>query len=231
MLAKKRLCSIVRDLVRNHAETTDTEREHMKYRQDLEAKIKECTAQLTIAKEQSKAADIAKSIYLSHMSHELRTPLNAIFAFFYSDRTDKTAQTGTGLGLTISRNFARLMGGDILTASRRGKGAHFTRHITVELASKPADKIHYQVKRKKNQHLPPPPAPHHCLKALAELPASILEQLKESSLALDMEKINICIDDILAGNPDRGESLKSLAKRFRFNEVSKLADETIQIKT
>jgi signal transduction histidine kinase len=508
---------------------TDTERQLMKQRDRLEATVKKCTSQLTIAKEQSKAANITKNIFLSHMSHELRTPLNAILGFsrlmerdanltekqaehldlihqsgvhllnlindvlamaktdagiealdmkvtdlpqfveriavmfksrtvgrgltfslnmmphmpryvtcderklqqiltnlmanslkhtqtggielkvwspdydskthnavsnknngkiklsfevrdsgkgietdrlktifdpFFSEPKDGAAKTGTGLGLTVSRNFARLMGGDITAANRRGKGARVTVHITVELASNPPEQVHYRIagidsakigkrilvvddndtsrlllsellhdvgfavkeaedgrkavalffewrphlifmdirmplmdgiaatkmikateagrhipiialtahtieeerqkiiaagcdafirkpfeerelfevmakqlnlafilKRARKTHPPPSqPGPHPSIEALAKLPPSVLEKIKQSSLVLDMEKTNACIDDILAENSTLGESLKSLATRFRYNDIFKLADQAIRFK-
>jgi PAS domain S-box-containing protein len=51
--------------------------------------------------------------------------LGRIFDAF--DQADSTARTGgTGLGLTISRNFARLMHGDLVVESTPGKGSVFT---------------------------------------------------------------------------------------------------------
>jgi PAS domain S-box-containing protein len=51
----------------------------------------------------------------------------AIFApFVQLGRSLTSGHEGTGLGLAISRDLARAMGGDIVVASRVGKGARFT---------------------------------------------------------------------------------------------------------
>ena len=53
--------------------------------------------------------------------------LETIFAPFVQAEGGKTRrQDGTGLGLTISRRLARLMGGDLTVNSQRGSGSRFT---------------------------------------------------------------------------------------------------------
>jgi signal transduction histidine kinase/DNA-binding response OmpR family regulator len=47
-------------------------------------------------------------------------------AFQQADGTTSRRFGGTGLGLTISRSFAQLMGGDILLSSEEGNGSKFT---------------------------------------------------------------------------------------------------------
>jgi PAS domain S-box-containing protein len=51
------------------------------YRHDLERLVDERTAALTITLDQARAANRAKSVFLSNMSHEIRTPMNAILGY------------------------------------------------------------------------------------------------------------------------------------------------------
>lgn len=52
--------------------------------------------------------------------------LDAIFGSFEQVNTTPGHNEGTGLGLTISRNFARLMGGDVSVSAEPGHGSCFT---------------------------------------------------------------------------------------------------------
>jgi PAS domain S-box-containing protein len=51
--------------------------------------------------------------------------LEAIFRPFYQTEQGMHASEGTGLGLTIARQYAHLMGGDLTVTSELGKGATF----------------------------------------------------------------------------------------------------------
>ena len=63
------------------------------------------------------------------------TELDLIFDAFAQSQAGKISPEGTGLGLTISRNFVRLMGGDITVSSTLGQGSTFQFEIPVHLAS------------------------------------------------------------------------------------------------
>ncbi len=70
-----------------------------------------------------------------------KTKLKAIFeAFQQADGTTNRKYGGTGLGLTISRNFANLLGGKILVDSKENKGSEFTL-IIPQNYEKPDNKI------------------------------------------------------------------------------------------
>ncbi|MEM9542628.1 MAG: ATP-binding protein [Cyanobacteria bacterium P01_E01_bin.42] len=58
--------------------------------------------------------------------------LDRLFEAFAQTQSGKQAQEGTGLGLPISRQFVRLMGGDITVSSQVGQGTVFAFEIRVE---------------------------------------------------------------------------------------------------
>jgi CheY-like chemotaxis protein/anti-sigma regulatory factor (Ser/Thr protein kinase) len=49
--------------------------------------------------------------------------LDKVFAYFEQTASGRAKKSGTGLGLALSRDYARMMGGDITVASKEGKGS------------------------------------------------------------------------------------------------------------
>lgn len=61
--------------------------------------------------------------------------MSLLFTAFAQTSSGVESKEGTGLGLTISRRFVRLMGGDITAHSQPGKGTIFTFDIQATLAT------------------------------------------------------------------------------------------------
>ncbi|MFB2895523.1 ATP-binding protein [Aerosakkonemataceae cyanobacterium BLCC-F50] len=61
--------------------------------------------------------------------------LGSLFKPFVQTQAGRRSQTGTGLGLPISRQFIKLMSGDIRVKSKLGKGTTFRFYIRVGLAN------------------------------------------------------------------------------------------------
>lgn len=73
--------------------------------------------------------------------------LEAVFEPFVQSASGRQSREGTGLGLTISRQFARLMGGDITVNSLPGEGSVFQFRVPIELGEAAKDERIWPARR------------------------------------------------------------------------------------
>ncbi|NJD05557.1 MAG: response regulator [Methylococcaceae bacterium] len=120
--------SIGRDIT----ERKRAEAEIIRYRDHLEERVRERTAELAEAMAKAEAANRAKSLFLANMSHELRTPLNAILGFseLMQDDPDTPQSQQASLSI-INRSGAHLLSlvDDVLDVAKIEAG-----HIQLNLA-------------------------------------------------------------------------------------------------
>ncbi|MFM9266645.1 response regulator [Tychonema sp. BBK16] len=70
-----------------------------------------------------------------------------LFQPFVQTDTGRKSMQGTGLGLPISQQFIKIMGGDISVESKLGQGTNFTFNIQVDLATKSDEQEKYSNKQ------------------------------------------------------------------------------------
>lgn len=87
-----------------------------------------------------------------------------LFRHFEQTKTGQNTGTGTGLGLAISREFVRLMGGDITLSSQVGKGSVFV----IRIPLKEGDAQAVQSKEKSRQVLKLQPGQPTCRVLIAD---------------------------------------------------------------
>lgn len=161
--------------------------------------------------------------------------LDRIFKAFEQTETGFRAG-GTGLGLTISQNFARMMGGDLTVKSELGKGSLFTFSFATEPA--PEGSLSSPATRPVQARMPEK-APEVELREdedfakgprLAELlkeePIKFLKALREAALEARVEEIEKLAAQIEPRSKKAAKRIISLARNFQYDELLSSISET-----
>ena len=144
-----------------------------------------------------------------------------IFEPFLQAETART-QAGTGLGLTIARQFVRLLGGELLVSSHPGHGATFSFSITaaIDADAAPAAAV----------SAPPASAPlvtsPITAGQLASLPAAQRQALHAALQQLDMRQVELLLAPIEAEHGALAAAMRTMLGQHRHPELCALLEQS-----
>ncbi|MBI6872103.1 PAS domain-containing sensor histidine kinase [Clostridium aciditolerans] len=142
--------------------------------------------------------------------------LNKIFDDFTQVYDTKYSKGGTGLGLTITKEFVELLKGIITLKSTYGKGSEFNFFIPVTVANNSKEKSYIKLGQNKNNDI------HSNEKEACSLDKETKLKLKEAILDGDVDEINELISNINEINIKEIENLKKLAGEFKYEKILEL---------
>lgn len=163
--------------------------------------------------------------------------LESVFETFSQTGFDKNVHEGAGLGLAISRRFARLMGGDVTVESGIGAGAIFRFDLPVrflEQADATRDVSVLVPSEAEENRIDPNTADPPTIPAglsprnVEKIPLACLSELVRACAAADMAAIGELIGKIGDLSPALGETLLALANDFEYSEISRLIQPLVE---
>ncbi|MDR1854370.1 MAG: DUF3365 domain-containing protein [Azoarcus sp.] len=141
--------------------------------------------------------------------------LARIFSSF--EQVDSVQRGGTGLGLTISQNYVRLMGGELAVESTPGEGSEFHFTIVVPVVSEARPSA-----------ADAPQSPHEdggeARTLLAALTPEERERLTRAAISLNRAEIDAAIAAIAARLPETGAALTALVGEQYYQRLWEALD-------
>ncbi|QWV93853.1 CHASE domain-containing protein [Geomonas oryzisoli] len=149
--------------------------------------------------------------------------LERIFNAFEQAQLGEGDLGGTGLGLTLSRQYARLMGGDITVQSTLGQGSCF--HFSVPLSHATAEEVADALRSR--PHRPgleqkPEPVPAELDLELDRLPRELCRSVAAAARGLDKNRLLELLEPVAQSAPGVARRLKGLAESYRFDLIEEL---------
>ncbi|MEM6451477.1 MAG: ammonium transporter [Cyanobacteria bacterium P01_D01_bin.105] len=148
--------------------------------------------------------------------------ISQLFIPFEQTATGRSSQQGSGLGLPISQQYVRLMGGDILVSSQVGVGSCFEFIIPVlkDLSERASDRQE-TVASEHNDHSRVTPLTLAQLSiALTQMPNEWIDALAAAASQLKGKAVRQLIMQIPPDQTMLASSLSELAESYQFEEIS-----------
>jgi PAS domain S-box-containing protein len=142
--------------------------------------------------------------------------LNKIFDDFTQVYDTKYSKGGTGLGLTITKEFVELLEGSITLKSTNGKGSEFSFFIPVTVANNSKEKSYIKIEQNESNDT------SYNEKEVCSLKEETKLKLKEAILDGDVDEINEIINNINKISSKEIEYLKKLAGEFKYEKILEL---------
>ncbi len=142
--------------------------------------------------------------------------LNKIFDDFTQVYDTRYSKGGTGLGLTITKEFVELLEGSITLKSTYGKGSEFSFFIPVTIANNSKEKSYIKIEQNESNDA------SYNEKEVCSLEAETKLELKEAILDGDVDEINEIINNTNKVSSKEAEYLKKLAGEFKYEKILEL---------
>ena len=145
--------------------------------------------------------------------------LDRIFESFEQGLETRQVVSGAGLGLSICKKFATLMGGKILVESQPGEGSVFTLSIPyIESDSSNAENKDRRDELIINDHVSDLPDPE----SVRSIPTELKDRILEAAVKGDFQEIKIVSDKLMDIDRKLATYLIQLAEAFEFDRIREL---------
>ncbi len=154
--------------------------------------------------------------------------LDDIFEAFVQGENKGKKLNGAGLGLSISRKYVELMGGELTAKSALGQGSVFLFSISLVPAEAAAEAAGDAHDRAASDYLVAVPdktgtAPNHLpAEQIAHVPENLLIEMETAARRAEMESLHALIAKIKAYDPHLAARFAELVDNFAYDKILQL---------
>ena len=148
-----------------------------------------------------------------------------LFEAFFQTESGQQVADGTELGLPISQEFVRLMGGAFHVTSQVGVGSRFGFDVRVsrtEEPATPAETVAPAAPTAAAPALDEAVVERPTVEAIRQLPPTLVAALREATCRADYDAMLVLTDQIAAQNEPLGRQLRRLVEGFDYAALQRV---------